>query len=267
MGKPVAGLAAKINMPNRYFALLVCVILGIAGCASVEYIPKVNVLQNDSGITIADSHEHGQESLPGGINVPSGTTVALKRLEPLHNQEPRYFIPASGSLQIVCIRDPQKYKLTQNIEQWRRILDGKLSDAEIHNLLEKQLGEIPWMNAARCFHAKLQRHDFPWGKAVLFITTYVQGKTGGPVNNDMLALVVQGVTTDKKYAVNGHFEIRHPDLPINLWDKNTGGKAVFDIDEETTQAEKWLNSQPDDSFQPPIQKYIDFLDALTIKAK
>ena len=135
----------------------------------------------------------------------------------------------------------------------------------MHGRLEKQLSEIPWMNAGRCFHAKLQKHTFPWGKAILFLTSYVQGKTGGPVNNDMLVLVVQGLTFDGKYAVNGRFEIRHPRLPTNLWDERKRGRAVFDIDHETEQAERWLNTQPDNSFSPTIETCISLLSALRIE--
>jgi hypothetical protein len=243
----------------------------ISGCSSLESPPKLGVLPNQSGIQIADVHEHGPESLLGAIgrppDIPPGTTLVLKRIQPLHNKEPRYFIAASGSLKIVNMQNASKYDLTQNVEKWRRFFDGSLSNAEIHKILEHQIAEIPWSNAGRCFHAKLQKHDFPWGNAILFLTTYVQGKTGGPVNNDMLVLVVQGFTSDGKYAVNGHFEISHPKLPTNLWDERSRKKAVFSIDDETAQAEMWLNRQPDKSFRPTIQAYIDFLSALWIGQK
>jgi len=258
-------------MRAHHTLLFLYAVAAFSGCASIGTVPKVQVLQNDSGIQIADSREHGPESLLGSIGLPpdtpSGITLALKRIEPLHNTEPRYFIPASGSLQIVSVDDPNKYNLTESHDAWRLLLDTDVSPQEMHYKLEKQLSEIPWMNAGRCFHAKLQKHTFPWGKAVLFITTYVQGNTGGPVNNDMLVLVVQGLTSDGRYAVNGHFEIRHPSLPINLWDERKKEKAFFSIDDETAQAEKWLDSQPDSSFSPTIQTYISLLNALRIEPK
>ena len=257
-------------LAHRSFFFL-SVVAAFSGCASVETIPKVQVLPNDSAIQIAESCDHGPESLLGSIglppDIPSGATIALKRIEPLHNMEPRYFIPASGRLKIVSVEKPNKYNLTKNLSVWRALLDADVPQSEMHGKLEKQLSEIPWMNAGRCFHAKLQKHTFPWGKAVLFLTSYVQGNTGGPVNNDMLVLVIQGLTFDGKYAVNGHFEIRHPNLPTNLWDKRKRGKAVFSIDDETDQAERWLNSQPDSSFSPTIETYISLLDALRVEPK
>jgi hypothetical protein len=258
-------------MLARHTLLTLCIVGALSGCASVESIPKVNVLLNDSAIQIADSRDHGPESFLGAIglppDIPSGTTIALKRIEPLHNKEPRYFIPASGRLKIVSLENQKKYNLTKSLDAWKTLLDADVPQSEMHGRLERQLSEIPWMNAGRCFHAKLQKHTFAWGKAILFLTSYVQGKTGGPVNNDMLVLVVQGVTFDGKYAVNGHFEIRHPRLPTNSWDERKQGKAVFDIDDETEQAEKWLSTQPDSSFNPSIQTYLSLLNALRIAPK
>lgn len=229
----------------------------------------MSVLRNDSAIEIASTRNHGPETLLGAIDappdIPSGTTISFKRIQPLHNKEPRYFIPASGRLKIVSVENPKKYNLTKNLDAWKTLLDAEVPQSEMHARLEKQLSEIPWMNAGRCFHAKLQKHKFQWGKAILFLTSYVQGKTGGPVNNDMLVLVVQGLTYDGKYAVNGHFEIRHPRLPTNLWDERKREMAVFDIDDETDKAERWLNAQPDSSFSPTIETYISLLGALRIE--
>ena len=121
------------------------------------------------------------------------------------------------------------------------------------------------MNAARAFHAKQRYRRFPWGKSVMFLTTYVQGGTGGPVNNDMLVLVVQGFTNDGKYAVNGRFEISHLMLPELDWKAEYAGKRMnFSIDDETDKAKRWLDEQPDDSFKPSFQQYEEFLNALEI---
>jgi hypothetical protein len=258
-------------MLHRHALLMLCLAAALSGCASVESTPKVSVLPNDSAIQIASTRDHGPEALLGAIDappdIPSGTTISFKRIEPLHNKEPRYFIPASGRLKIVSVENPKKYNLKKNLDAWKTLLDTDIPHSEMHGRLEKQLSEIPWMNAGRCFHAKLQKYTFTWGKAILFLTSYVQGKTGGPVNNDMLVLVVQGLTFDGKYAVNGRFEIRHPRLPTNLWDERKRGRAVFDIDHETEQAERWLNTQPDNSFSPTIETYISLLSALRIEPK
>ena len=120
------------------------------------------------------------------------------------------------------------------------------------------------MNAAHCFYAKLRRRSYPWGEAVIFLTSYIQGKTGGPVNNDMLVLVLQGITNDGRYAVNAHLQISHPLLPDSSWDERRNGRVIFSIDDQTREAEQWLDSQPDDSFSPHFCEYEKFFQSLSI---
>lgn len=100
-------------------------------------------------------------------------------------------------------------------------------------LYRDQLDEIPWQDAGRGFPAKLRRRAFSWGRAVIFLTTgYAQGPRGGPVNNEMLTFVVQGITNNGLYSVNGHFSIHHPKLPNSANDKNGNGKRIFDFDKQ-----------------------------------
>ena len=274
-----------LNFSPKNFAFqILLVAFFAAGCAThpqVETVPLVRVLPNDSGITLDEFQPHGPKYLLGGIildssgqpapyDVPTGVWANAQRIEPLHNTEPRYFIPASGSVQVVSIEKPADYNtpykdFKAGLEQWRQLINSDPLDPETQAYLyRKQLSEIPWMNAGRCFHAKLRRRSFPWGKAVLYLTSYVQGKTGGPVSNDMLVLVLQGITKDDRYAVNARMEIRHPGLPDSLWDKRTEGLAVFSIDDQTAEAEKWLDAQPDDSFRPTFRQYEEFFAALRI---
>jgi hypothetical protein len=187
----------------------------------------------------------------------------------LHNKKPLYFIPASGLVQVVSIERYSDYHGAPALGKWRRLLwsSNQLGDTEKKMLKNTQLLEIPWMNAGRCFHGKLRKVSFPWGDAALFLTSYVQGKTGGPVNNDMLVLVAQGLTNDGRYAVNAHFEIHHPKLPHSSWQKLRRGLAVFSIDEECAEAERWLDKQPDHAFHPTIGQYEKFLSSMQISTK
>jgi isoleucyl-tRNA synthetase len=150
---------------------------------------------------------------------------------------------------------------------WRGLFDADLNSGSTARttLYQKQLSEIPWMNAGRAFHAKLRSRTFPWGRALLFLTTYTQGPGPGPVNNDMLVLVVQGLTHDGRFAVNGRFEIHHPQLPDSADEKPRVEKHFFDLDEPGDAAEKWLDAQADESFDPSLQDYEAFLSALEIK--
>lgn len=71
---------------------------------------------------------------------------------------------------------------------------------------------------------------------------------------------------DGRYAVNGHFEIRHPKLPDLDWRAGDKGRKVyFSVDEETEAAERWLDGQADESFEPSFAAYEEFLTALRIE--
>lgn len=267
---------------------LIFAILSLAflpGCATqtvtTETLPDVKILPNESGLTIGDFNKHGPKYLLGGIpldqsgqpspyDVPTGVWARAQRMESLHNTEPRYFIPASGSIQVVSVEKPAAYNtpyknFEAQLKQWKWLINSAPLNPETQAYLnQQQLSEIPWTNAGTCFYAKLRRRSFPWGTALLYLTSYVQGSTGGPVNNDMLVLVLQGITKDDRYAVNAHMEIRHTGLPDSLWDKRTEGLAVFSIDDQTKAAERWLDVQPDDSFRPTFRQYEEFFDALRI---
>ena len=264
---------------NRLTQLINVVALAcVSGCAITETVPQVVVKSNNSGIDVGAIERQGPSWLiskswdtDGNLNppdVPSRTIVEVKRVRSLHNKEPRYFIPASGSVQVVSIERYSDYRGTAPLGRWRSLLRSAnpLCDEEQKMLNDSQMSEIPWMNAGRCFHGKLRKRCFPWGDAILFLTSYVQGKTGGPVNNDMLVLVAQGLTKDGRYAVNARFEIHHPKLPDSSWDERRQGRAVFSIDDECEQAERWLDEQPDDAFTPTIGQYEQFLSSLEISA-
>lgn len=247
-------------------------------CATTETVPRVAIRANNSGIELDKIVESGPSNLLRGSfsmngkpippDIPSRTMIEVKRVRSLHNKEPRYFIRASGMVQVVSIERYSDYNGTAPLGEWRNLLRSSihLGENDQKMLNETQLSEIPWINAGRCFHGKLRKVSFPWGDAVLFLTSYVQGRTGGPVNNDMLVLVAQGLTRDGKYAVNAHFEIHHPKLPDSSWNERRQGRAVFSIEDECEQAERWLDEQPDDAFTPEIGQYEQFLSSLEISS-
>jgi hypothetical protein len=251
----------------------------LCSCAHTETIPRVVVQPNDSGIEVStiQSHKPGWLiGMGGDVNgkprdpdIPARTAVQVKRTRSIHHTG-GYFIRPSGALQVASIERYSDYgtRAIESLERWRDLLRAPhpLGDQEQRKLYQTQLSEIPWMNAGRCFHGKLQKRSFPWGDAILFLTSYVQGSTGGPVSNDMLVLVVQGLTKDGRYAVNARFEIHHPKLPDSAWDERRRGQVMFDIDDEgeCEKAERWLDRQPDDAFSPMIGQYERFLSSLKI---
>jgi len=250
--------------------LLLLALAGLTACCAFrkETIPVVRVAPNASGIEIQKSEEHGPRSLmpfecaslKDYPHAPSGVCLTLARQQAFHAADSEL-----GSLEVVSLENPKRYfLLSDSISQWKAILNGGKSAADLKQwLYQKQVSEIPWVNAGRGFHGKLRTHTYPWGKAILFLTAYAQGKTGGALGNDMLVLTVQGLTHDGRYAVRGHFEIRHPKLP-DSGDREKR-KVYFDFDEESAKAGQWLDRQPDGSFRPTFAQYEAFLQALEIK--
>ena len=267
--------------PARGTAIAILAACLLSACTTGESTPRVHVLSNASGLEASEFQKQGPHRLlgqswndqgtPNPPDVPSGVSARVRGTDAPHNKEPRYFIPASGRLQVVSVEQPANYNTQYfhfegSLHQWQTLIakEGPPGPVQRQVLYNNQLSEIPWTNAGRCFHAKLRLRHFRWGKAVMFLTSYVQGSTGGPVNNDMLVLVAQGITNDGRYAVNAHFQIRHPKLPETSWDEHHAGRVFFSIDDETAKTEQWLDTQPDDSFEPKLSRYESFLDALEI---
>ncbi|QIF00823.1 hypothetical protein [Roseimicrobium sp. ORNL1] len=266
-----------MHLKSLAHSLSIAAFACLCSCATTETIPRVAVQPNDSGIEVGtiQSHRPGWLiGMGGDVNgkprdpdIPARTVIQVKRTRSIPYKG-GYFIRPSGALQVASIEHLSDYdkRAIESLGRWRDLLSSPhpLGDQEQRMLYQTQLSEIPWMNAGRCFHGKLRKRTFPWGDAVLFLTSYVQGSTGGPVSNDMLVLVVQGVTKDGRYAVNARFEIHHPKLPDSTWDERSKGRAVFSINDECQNAERWLDGQPDDAFSPTFEQYELFLNSLEI---
>lgn len=178
-----------------------------------------------------------------------------------------------GFLEVVSIEHTSRYDhrplpLADTLTEWRRLLDpAQTTDAELATHFGTRMPlEIPWVNAGACYMGKVRRETFPWGQAALYLCMYFQGHTGGPVNSGSLILTLQGLTHDGRYAVRGHFTIRHPLLPGSTWDRRTAGKVIFDVDRQTDEARRWLERQPDDAFSPTFRQYETLLQSLRITA-
>lgn len=265
--------------------LMMAVAMLLAGllpsCSTVETIPQVRVLPNDSGIEAGSFQSHGPSCLLGYLSV--GLQGSKSRPDvPSRNSAPifqRGSLPNKGDaipfgrVDVVSIERPADYNwkrgdrtFQEGLLKWQELLESKeiARPESLEVLYSGQLGEIPWVNGGRCFHAKLRTRRFAWGKAAMFLTSYVQGSTGGPVNNDMLYFVVQGFTNDGRYTVHAHFNMKHSRLPETTWDESLKGKAVFSIDDECFEAERWLATQSDASFSPTFAQCEAFLHALEI---
>jgi hypothetical protein len=254
---------------NKALPLILCTVcLILVSCAHPETTPLVTLKPNDSGLVCGEfvvkpahySLGEGWDSLTGKKyppDVPPGVFAAVQRSNPIRVKGSRYMVSDSGRLAIVSVEQPQKYstKWSDEVQELANLRTA-LNRGDVRALCTTSGGdEIPWMNASRCFHGKARIVQFPWGRAVMFLTTYVQGPMNEvPVNNDMLVLTVQGLTADGRYSVNGRFDIRHPRLPDTMDDRNAWGRRSFDLGDrkQLSAAEAWLDRQPDDAFQPGL---------------
>ncbi len=236
--------------------------LALSATPLVATPPQVRLAESVPGLEIEQPPQaYEARRLVGDIAVPPGVVLKLKRIRPLTPPAPRHLVPPSSEIRVVDLQEAGKYGLQTLIEKWHTLIESG-DPAQAGPLRDRpRISEIPWMNASRLFNARVRFHTFPWGKAVLFITSYAQSSVNGPVNNDMLTLVVQGLTNDGRYAVNARLELRHPELPESTWDR---GAMRIDIMRNSSQTEEWLERQPDDAFRPAITDYLRLLEGLQI---
>ena len=237
-------------------------VLFLNSCNHTETVPNVEVRPNHSGFNVAKIRTHGPED--GFMQkLPSGVSITIQHPDPTRNPTPGYYIAGDQALDVLSLRDAENYPNIGRklVRDWQTFLQspGSVRPEDLPG------SEIPWINAACMFHAKLRVRTFPWGRAVLFIASYAQGGHGGPVNNEELVLVIQGITNDGQYAVHAHLPIRHPKLPDSAREnRHNEGKIYFAFDSEYKAAERWLTAQPDNSFFPTLQQYEELLSSLVI---
>lgn len=104
----------------------------LASCATTESFPQVKVHQNASGIEVGaiKREEPGwligkSWDADGKLNrpdLPARTVIEVKRLQSLHNMEPRYFTPASGTVQVASLPGYADTDPTASLGGWRNLL-------------------------------------------------------------------------------------------------------------------------------------------------
>lgn len=242
--------------------------MSLVSCA--VRMPEVSVLPNKSGIECSSFSFVPEHNLRGGMSqnpdVPPAMVAKITHLKPIQTKAERYMIAPAGMLRVVSLEQPHRFP---ECESNRKELLQMMKDHGSHIGRYNRVPETPGANASQMFFGKSKVQEFPWGKGFVFLTTYINAKTGCLVNNDMLVLTLQGVTTDERFAVSGRFAIRHPKLPEDMHDKRGGPFVAFAIDDnrDRVRAEAWLDRQPDDSFQPSISCYMEMLSQLKIGAK
>lgn len=75
---------------------------------------------------------------------------------------------------------------------------------------------VPQPMAVQMFYANLDFTENQSGSGLRFVTQY--GQDVGPVTNDSLFYVYQGITADGRYYISATFPVHHPDLPSGYED-------------------------------------------------
>jgi hypothetical protein len=257
-------------MKPRVFILTSAALLWFSSCASRENVPAITMGTPPDSIRVGRFVPFGPydtivgEATGKVTDNPPGVKAEVQTVSPARSNPGTYRIMPPGVLRVMNIENPSRFtQIGKAVSTWQNILDRKNAQ-----LIKSggQLAELPWMNAAQCFHAKARVLDLPWGKAGVFLTSYVQGRHGGPVNNDELTLVVQGISKDGRHFVSAHFAIRHPGLPDDALDEHHKGRTYFPIDDtDDGRAEAWLDQQADESFAPGLNEVEAMLAGLKIE--
>ena len=246
-------------------AVIFVLVLVTSGCRHEETIPVVTVSPNSSGI-VETGFELSEPQYMFGGPIKNADRPNDPYFPPGVST---YVLPAalaeSGDI------DKASYLRILSLEgdEYRDIpkrMEATLKDGTLQNEDAGHHFEVLGTNAGRCFVSKKRFVEFPWGTAGIYLTSYIQGKTGCQVNNNDLAYIVQGFTKDGRYLVDGKFMIAHPQLPEHC--RNREGdptdRLFFDYDESDSGAQEWLDAQPDDSFYPTFESYKEFLEAFKI---
>lgn len=251
----------------RHLALYAISALIFGSCATRESVPQVRLLGNKSGlkpeaIEFVDAYSFLNSS--GPPDVPPGIHLVVGRANRFKFSGSRYLVSSNGRVRILSVENPKKYHLTENLARLRQSLSA--GDPSIACTIHGE-DEVPWMNAGRQFIARREIREFPWGKALLFVTKYVQGPDYGPLTNDSLTYVAQGITHDGRFAVAGQFDMRHPSLPDMTDEGISPGRLNLrqGTAEDDQKVERWLDSQSGDSFSPKIRQIYEFLEAIEIR--
>ena len=114
--------------------------------------------------------------------------------------------------------------------------------------------QMPYLSETNAGQALSSNHrlvNFKNGKGLRYITFMTQGI--GPINNDYLLYIYQGITADGKYYVSATMPISAKALP----DPATVTNFMNDVDGYYKSVSDLLDQQPDDAFTPALT-FLDF---------
>lgn len=114
--------------------------------------------------------------------------------------------------------------------------------------------QMPFLSETNAGQALSSNHklvNFMNGKGLRYITFMTQGV--GPINNDYLLYIYQGLTADGKYYVSATMPISAKALP----DPATVPDMMDDVDGYYKRVSDMLDQQPANAFTPDLD-YLDF---------
>jgi hypothetical protein len=205
--------------------------------------------------------------IPIGV-APAHAIVSLKDKRPLPalDRGPRYFSPSYSSIAIIPLKDP-------SVKSYAKAYPDVSSEAtSLRGVLARRpmtfgpKGTPPDLNnedIEQAFHSRIRYLDFPLFSAISYLTAYTQEDEDDPVNNEQLALVVQGLTKDGRYYIDARFAVTHPSLPQGI--DSTKAMKGLARKQHLLKASQELNVLPDDSFWPPMASFKDLLASLAIE--
>jgi hypothetical protein len=194
---------------------------------------------------------------------PERTILSLKDKRPLPAlaKGPRYFFPVFSQVQVIPLTDPgvKDFGLAYpGLFQASQKLGALLQKRPALPVLRQDIPDLAEVDCERAIISKPQFLDFKSGSGIVFLTQY--GQDFQAINNEELACVFQGLTSDRQYYISARLAVGHPTLDRGIDTTHPvpaprQAKYLKHIQQE-------LDYFPESSFNPPLQDLKSMLASL-----
>lgn len=213
-----------------------------------------------------------------GTDIPIGVAPARivvtftdKRSLPALEKGPRYFLPARSYISFVPLEDKTVTDFAKSYPQVAdaaKQLDVLLKNRPNISDVFKPVPDLAAIDEGQSLRCKVRYIVLPHLSGIAYVTQYSQEDQGNPANNEELAYVFQGFLKTQnsgRMYIDARFAITHFSLPKGIDDANriTRDKS----NQYLRNAEKTLESHPDQSFQPSLAVLRDVLATISTTAK
>ncbi|NTV53148.1 MAG: hypothetical protein HGA76_09085 [Candidatus Firestonebacteria bacterium] len=251
---------------------------GLAGCVP-HHVPQPKVAEYNGSKLTYDAfffQACDVKTFPRLTQQENGTDVPVevfparfsfnlkdKRPMPALAKGPRYFFPVFSEVTVIPLQDPsvKDFELAYpGLAQAARSLSVLLQKRPTLASVRRDIPDIGEVDCTRSIIAKPQFLEFASGSGVVFLTQY--GQEFRAINNEELALVFEGLSSDGSMFVAARLAVGHPTL-----DRGPDAAHPLPASKQAKylkHIEQELDFFPESSFNPPLQDLKALLASLTL---